>query len=361
MARLPTPQIPWRFRVNVSASGADALIHRQMLLFEIKQTMIGNATYTDGQGAVATLSTPWTVLASSDAASAVLADRWDAFTDLVWDTNGTAHAWAVLEHPNLFGAGLPGQVLFDCSQADAAQNNAAMGVFFSRAGFGLGAPTTTNRPTAADEVTVLAADGRAVGIPRSPWQGPVLNDGPHRVGRLHVMISDDGRYVRWAIYRSVAGDPDACVGVGDLFPVPDYDLVSEWDMPALMQVWSLGTDTECNTWALARSDGSMTYKGRDTLAIGAFEANLQSWQSTVADTSSVDLGAIGFFGAGSIGLAPIGLAGVAPLVGSFAAIPDMWWGRTATRNEQLPADGSRQFSQIGDRLYPWDRTVMLVS
>ena len=197
MPRLPTPAITWRFRNNESVPAGDALLHRARMMLEIKESMIVNNTgWTDGDGAAASPSSVWVVVASSDSVAADGTDRWSEIADVVWDTSGSAHSWVVLRHPNFFEAGVQLEVLFDCSQDSAAENNAAIGVFMSMVGFNVGAPSTLNRPTAADEREVLREDGT---VANAPWQGPTTVDAPHRSGRLNVHMSEDARYVRWFI------------------------------------------------------------------------------------------------------------------------------------------------------------------
>lgn len=351
MPRLPTPAITWRFRNNESMTAPDALLHRARMMLEIKESMIVNNTgWTDGDGAAVSPSSAWTVRASSDSITADGTDRWSAQSDIVWDTSGSAHSWIVLNHPNFFAAGVALEVLFDCSQFSAAENNAVIGVFFSMAGFDLGAPTVTNRPTALDEREVLPQDGT---LATAPWQGPATVDAAHRAGRLNVHMSDDARYVRWYIYRG-----GNCVGRGDLFPVDDYDRATEWSCPALMQVYGRNGDVEINLWSLYRTGDGSVYQGTDTL-VGDFEAMASSPQSTVSDTSVVDEAAISFNGAW--GLGAIGLVGVAPLSGAFAGVPDQWWGNVAVRGQGFPGDASNQFVQIGDMITAWNRSTLLTS
>lgn len=351
MPRLPKPTIPWRFRSSVSCNEATDLDHRARILFEIKQSMTVNATgWTDSTGASVSPTAAWNVVASSDSITADGSDRWPNIGSLVWGTDPAAHSWIVLEHPNLFGAGLPGQICFDCSQSAAAQRSAALGVFVSRQGFNVGAPVVTTRPTAPDELQILPTNGTTV---TAPWQGPATNDAAHQTGRLHFMMSDDARYVRWFIARS-----GVCIGMGDMFPVPDYDIATEWNRPRMTMVYSFDADLERLTWDNARADTTFVYRGSDGV-IGDFLANHECPQSTGADTASVNQPAITFNNA--YGLRAIGLAGQPPLSGAFAGVPDQWWGNALVRNQTFPSDASRQFVQFGDRLTPWDRSIPLFS
>lgn len=348
MPRLPTPMIAWRFRSNVICNQATDLLHRAEILFQIKQSMAAlEAGWTDKDGALAAPASSWSVVASSDSIAADGTDRWASKANLVWATDPAAHSWIVLKHSTFFGAGSQLQVCFDCSQSGAGVRNAALGVAFSKAGFNVGAPVVTTRPTAPDERVVLVTNGDTT---TAPWQGPATNDAAHQAGRLHFLMSDDGRYVRWFIART-----GATIGRGDLILNSDYDMATEWDIPALFCVYSFDSDVERMTADLARSDATHVYYGKDGLAVGDFTSRLEFAASTTSDTISANQPAISFSGA--YGLRSIGLAGVAPLSGSFAAVPDLWWGNAVTRNQTFPGDSSNQFTQFGDLLCPWDRSV----
>ena len=350
--RLPTPQITWRFRANLSTSEDSDQEHRARMVFELKQSLVNLATgWTDSSGASSVLSGTWAVVASSDGVAADATDRWAAIDDLVWETNGTAHSWIVLRYVDYFGSGNNLEMLIDCSQSSAAQRHAAIGVYISTSAFNVGTPSILNRPTATEEVAILAADGS---VSTSPWQGPATNDENHRVGRLHIMASTDLRYFRWFVYRG-----SACVGRGDLFPLDDYYSTSDWHMPCLFQIWSIGTDVECNTWALHRSDADSAYVGRDRTA-GNFTARAQCLTATSSDTASVDSAANTF--TGGYGFSPIGLDAEGVAAGApFAAIPDQWWGNASQRAASWPADGSNQFVQLGDMITQWNRSTLLTS
>jgi hypothetical protein len=168
MPRLPKPAIAWRFRNNLSTTETTDLEHRARLLFEIKEAILGNGTgWTDGSGIASSPASGWTVLASSDSVAADTTDRWLAISDIVWETSGVAHSWILFEFRDYVTAGVDLQLLIDCSQINGTQRNAAIGVFISRAGFNVGAPSILNRPTAVDETQVLPQDGSTT---TAPWR-----------------------------------------------------------------------------------------------------------------------------------------------------------------------------------------------
>jgi hypothetical protein len=60
---------------------------------------------------------------------------------------------------------------------------------------------------------------------------------------------------------------------------------------------------------------------------------------------------------------PIGIASTqASHRGRHGTLYDIWWGSSATASaDTYPADGSRQFAQLGNIILPWDGSTPLIT
>ncbi len=349
MSHLPSITSSWRFRVNIATAEADAATHRQRLLFEIARSWLWLGTgWTDSAGASANMSSPpWRVDTSSDGVAYEGTNRWEDLGDLVWASDGVAHSCMQLVHPTYFGADAPLYVLFDCTE-DSALANATLGIYVSRTGFGEGSVTT--RPTAADEIEIKPTDGT---LANAAWQGGTTGvEDDDRTGRLHFMMSSDGRFVRVIICRL-----GVCVAFWDLVYDENYDEDTEWTHPVAMAVISNDSAAEVLDYDNLGTETWARYVSRDdTNVAGVFYLVME--MVVVGTTRVVDMPAITM--GGYSGLHPIGLAAVAPASGAGASIMrDAWWGRTALAGQSMPSDASAQFTQFGIIMVPWNRSVAL--
>jgi hypothetical protein len=142
---LPSLEKTWQYDVNnVQAVTGTTLTTMRQLWRAIK----------DGLLAFGTL--PWIVEYSCDSAVAGSAgdnvDRWDSDTDLVWQAaaSGTARSWFVFS--NADGV----QMLWEC-RAQTTTTGKSIAIYMSPAA-GFTGGTTTQRPTATDEIPLVTGD-----------------------------------------------------------------------------------------------------------------------------------------------------------------------------------------------------------
>lgn len=136
---LPTLEKTWQHNVNQStATSSNFLTDMQALMYKIKASLVGFG------------STPWTVVSSSDGTSAGAADYWLAAANCVWNYSGNAHSWIVLQQSGLSNF----QACIDLNFSSGNPNYLSLFVSFA-AGFTGG--STTARPTATDEISILSA------------------------------------------------------------------------------------------------------------------------------------------------------------------------------------------------------------
>jgi hypothetical protein len=211
-------------------------------------------------------------------------------------------------------------------------------------GAGFTGGTTTTRPTATDEI-VVKANNQSGGINSGYMAG---NDTNSRTFRLHVMHATNGQSTRWIICTS-----GFAVGFG--FVEKAINTVTPWVDPWACAWASENTGqhmpiyTQFNDllWTRTRINGTngglyLTSEGYGSFMIG--EGTLESIQNELT-------GEWPFF--------PIGLvcenAGVR---GRHGQLADMYWGNTVNNGAQFPADGSRQWAQVGHIIVPWNGSLL---
>lgn len=345
----------WRFRVNLDVFQETDLLHRAMTLFEIKTSIVGGGTgWTDRGGASITMTSPWSVVASSDGVAASASDRWVDNGDLVWATSPTARSWCLLRHDDYFGTSDPLELLIECSQASSTTRNATVGLFLSRDGFDVSSPSTTARPTATDEIEVCDDNGD---MTNAAWIGSDTNDEDHRFGRLHFLMSDDGRAIIIAFCRD-----GACVAFWHLFRMDEW-MSTSMSHPVAMMVASSDTDANQLNWTdfAATNDNCQWYTRDDTVS-GVARMRAQMPVSTASNTAASALVACNFGGGAYDPFLHIPLCGAAGVTGTtLPAVPDLWWTRAASDGESFPGDSSRQFQIFGIVVVPWNGSVAVLS
>lgn len=328
---IPVLDYTWRFKNNIDLNTTGTRIgdFRQLLL-AIKDSLKTASGWTDSTGTAATLTTPWTVTASSNGTTANTSDNWSSATDLVWANSGTAHSWIILRQ-----TGINGQNAEMCIDLNITSSDFQISLVFSFAtGFNVSSPTVTNRPTATDEMIRYSAVS---------WFGGITTAFSCI---LNVVVSDGGECTR--VFAYVSGSIKSFFS----FDKPKIP-VSGWANPAVFTV--VGNEP---TYALL-NDGNY----------GMFRANsLNNWvywstefyvdgaigqrQTTVSDvTSEWPITKIGLVG----GYAAAGNN----VYGWHGALSDMWYGDvTLVSGDTYPAVAPlKQFVQIGDLVLPWDRST----
>lgn len=173
---LPTITKTWEFDVNHVQITTNA-----ELLFQIKNKLIGSGATS--------FSNPPTVKSSSDASSAGNSDLWLNAGDITFDDPGTAHSWIVFE----LDAIQPGlEMCFDCVDNPGGGHDYWQIYFSDADGFTGG--TSTNRPTATDEMNSFGGGSHAV-----IDGAATLATNP---ARLHMAQSSDGQHLRFWAYSA---------------------------------------------------------------------------------------------------------------------------------------------------------------
>lgn len=171
-------ELTWQFDVNQECAGSDAATHNQIMMFNLKSSLIGFS------------SNPWIVKGSSDSVTAGMdgVDRWITQSNIVDDVGvGQPMSWIVLEQS---GLGTNFQLLI--AFATGGSGNSVLVVTVSRGGLFTGG-TTTAVPTAADSQSIRAG---------STWGGissADITDGT----ALHVMQTEDGYCTRITATRNL--------------------------------------------------------------------------------------------------------------------------------------------------------------
>lgn len=280
-------------------------------------------------------SSPWTVWGSSNGAGAFGnndgVDRWAAYTNVVFSTAGNNHGWIVLKQT---GLGTNAAICFD------ALCFGGLAYYASIVLFPTGAMTNGSavaRPSATNEI----------GYP-TPVSNLGFTDSAWAAGYSHVLQSTDGQCTRIVTCRS-----GYAVGYW-AFEVPKNP-VSGWTLPqvamlngsngnANMPVYGQYNDSPSATFTLVGSVACPMYlasEGMGTQTIGE--------QYTYPDDDT-----------GEYSMSPIDL--VCATAGGRGAkkgrLYDAWWGSTTPlTGDTYPADGSRQFAQFGNLIFPWDGSV----
>jgi hypothetical protein len=133
---LPSLERTWQYNVNQQVAPTSLTVDLQNLMYLIKASLVGF------------ISSPWTVVSSSDGTSNFGAsDYWSDYTKLVWTSAGSNHSWIVLQQT---GVASTFQILIDLSNYTQLNCN----ILMSFAGFTGGSLTAA--PTASDSVTILS-------------------------------------------------------------------------------------------------------------------------------------------------------------------------------------------------------------
>lgn len=352
---MPAPSIQntWRFNVSQSISGANSSAFRQALLLALVNSLLGQGSWTDDEGAASSVGTPWEHVSSCDSVSTSSSTNlWDSAGDLVWNAEASAHSWIVLRSPNFFGASNPLYMLLVCGPNGTI--NATLAVIFSRVGFTGG--TTTARPTATDEHIARPTGGT---ISTAGWQGDDNNAAQSVACRLHVMVTDDGRKFRIAMTRG-----GVCIAYWSLF---DLDTDAGWTEPYLFKLasadFTVGAEVEVLTETNEDNGVTRLFYGRDQGGVGDFTCEIFIPYHGVSLGNSVMTKTLNGFNGGWLPM-PVFLCGIAPAaVAPICVVPDLWFARvaagTGSPGENLET-GRDEFMQFGIYLVPWNNSTIVL-
>ena len=325
---LPTLAQSWYFRGNfaIAATGTAINTNRTILKW-IVDTLTSTSNWVDGNGVSATPANPMTVRYSCDSVTAGTVgdgvNRWAAISNLVWNTEGSAHSWIVLR----FADG--SQLMLACQAAAASGTNLA--IYYSPS-VGFTGGTTTTRPTAADQIPVLAS---------STW----INLSTDTNVKTHMLLSADGNNIRFLMASSGQVSTAWVIGKATAFDSPNW---TTSHVGAALST-SIGTNVITTTTV----NNTAAFKGRAAsaadfyLATMSFAGGLACSLLTSADDQS---GAWPFLGQQLIST-------TAANRGMKGYLVDVWYGSTTVASgssypNSPPAD-QHQFAQFGVLILPW--------
>ena len=321
----------WRFKVNQNLdSPGTALECFQQLLWAIKDSLIAGSGWTDSAGAAASVTSPWTVVASANGTVADTADNWATSADLVSAVPGNPHSWIVLRQ-----TGVNGQNQEFCIDLYYT-NPSRVGIIWSPVnGFDVSSPVTTARPTATDEFVLWTTGG--------DWLTTYITFNC----ALHVLMTDGGECTRFFVY--IGG---ACKTFLAMEKPKDSDL--NWSNPAVLyntpREPPAYTTLNDITRAYINVPGSTVACYLSSLAYGAA---MIGQNLTVANEVS-----------GCWPMIPVRVVGSTyPAVGLVGTLRDTWWGAASVADgDTYPDTGTlKQFLQVGNLIIPWNQSTPLLT
>lgn len=318
---LPTPDKTWQFDVNqtILAGGTVSASDRNVML-AIKNALIGFG------------SNPWTVVASSNGASAGAGDKWIDPSDLTWATAGNPHSWIQLRQT---GIAANFELIIDL--ASVGTNFAVF--TWSPTGFD-SAGSINNRPTSSTgaEVTIVNADFKGTGSNNYDL-------------RLHVMQSTDGQCTRIFSFDTAANPRFGFYMLIDRVKNP----VPGWTVPAVSMYDLEASNSVCD-YSLNTNSGF--FKGYHNSRVIPFYATTEFYLTDPLGTRITVPNDID----GSFPLSPIGLySDTSGVRGRHGQVFDLWWGSTAITQYagSYPEGTARQLIHFGNMVNPWNGSPML--
>jgi len=312
---VPVLEKNWQHVVNV-ACGGQSTDERDAADYciNVKDALVG---FPSGQ---------WSVVASSDGTTADLTDRWTDPTTLLWNTDGSPHAWIVLANS---ATGM--EICFDFNTTTAGTAELLVS---PSDGFDVSSPVTTNRPTTTDTISYTTTD--AFAHLNGTWSG-----------YAHIMMSTDGECTRFM--QCISG---LLCGLVILDTVKDP--LTEWTSDQLV-CFSYGASGGIDMYVRAYDVDSFTklrFNGsyfRAYLTSGGYDNQALGEVLTVVDGLT-----------GEWLVSPVGIASeYGSRQGRKGALYDLWFGPKSINNsgDCFPADGSKQFVQFGFMIFPWNGTT----
>lgn len=333
---------------NNAIDGTNAHEDRRQLLMDIKDQLVAAGTSNVGPS-TGGMITPWVVEYSCDGITAGSAgdnvDRWGTVASLQWDTTGNAHGWMILSNT---GVGI--EICFDLIQNSDSSDGAYMTVVVS-AGAGFTGGSTTARPTATDELSILA---------------------PSTVGWGSGTAGGNARDFVWDMWRTEDGEVTYVIIWYNNFPIGFWNFSkpqnpkAAWtgtQFVAAIMGTGEGAQTEIADWydidnlRTYRADRISTantfnitnlYMTADTFSLGPFAQEL----TTTNDVS-------GDYAAGPIGL----VCDQSRFVGRQGELFDLVWGQEVLGNpvDYYPSGASKAWIQIGDLIFPWEGSAAVTA
>jgi hypothetical protein len=315
---LPVLDKTWQFNVNnqLNTTGLTPNDNAQVLLL-IKNALIGFG------------SNAWSVISSSNSLVANSSDNWNAIADIVWQSSGNPHSWIILRQT---GIATNYEICIDCVNY---LNGTRLSVLSSPS-IGFVGGSTTIRPTASDEISLL-------------YQNVYFGNAALFDARIHIMQSTDGQCTRIIGFNTHKPGGPYLLWVFDKVKDP----VSGWQNPSISSVYGLGSTAASYARLFDNNDYCWGHEN------GSFGLYMTSEQ---VDDESGALGEIITF-ANDIDetypMIPVGLHSKdGGNRGRHGVVYDLWWGLTVVPTlTTYPANASKQFVQFEDLIFPWNGSI----
>ena len=351
---VPSLQKTWYFQVNTTITQqGSTLATGRLLMRTVKDTFLGAGSWTDSSNAAATLTNNWVVDFSSDSTAPGTGtagdgvDHWTVNGSLVWATAGTAHSWMVIKNTQMPGGTL--WVCIDLSNANAYNCT----IVISRVGFTGG--STTNRPTATDEVVTLN---------NTTWG---MDTGGTTSMKLHALKSSDNQHHRVVISRNGWGH--------GLWMFEAITTTDNWTKNLLVYTNGTSSANYGGSYLVFTNNfngsGPLCYSitEQGTPWVGSLAVpfapgpifDMISKVTAVAEMNSA-------WPAMSIGIeshSNYTYTGSTPSVaieysmGYAGKLKDLFWVPSSLgEGDQAPSGGGANFSMIGDTCWPWNTTAI---
>lgn len=333
---IPIVEKTWQYNVNIFLrSTGTAITDHQRLWRTFKDALISFG------------SNPWTIHYSCNSTTAGTAgdgvDWWTTNGSLIWNSTGSAHSWIVLKQANLAGGNF--QFVLDLAASSASYTYGVV-AFSANAGFTGG--TTLARPTAADEVIIMASGSQIITFP----------DGSSSTFDciLHVMQSTDGQCTR-AFFLHGGADPTSAdaMEIGSsstLAFIADYPKapVSGWTLPFVF------------SWIVTSSSGPLIATLTDNAKLYGYQAGSMPMYATSEMVEASMLGELWISYneiSGEWLLTPIGLVSeTAGKRGRHGTLFDAWWASGSKIGDSYPNSSARTIVKIAGQLaVPWNGTI----
>lgn len=315
---LPTLVKTWQFSVNqaIAAQGTAKLDNARAIRLA-KDALLAFAT------------NPWLMRYSCNSTTAGTAgdgvDRLTTDASFVWNAAGSAHSWMVIRQT---GIAANYEVCISCESASTPGGVLAI-VVSPSAGFTGG--STTARPTATDEVIVLAS---------TSWTSVATDIAT----RLSVMQSTDGQCTR------VIGAASGALTFMWVFDRP-ANPTAGWSNPSVSVVQGANVGLASQLSAA----GSALAKMRSGSTNGNVVLTCEGNSTGIIPTDAV-FGNVANEISSEWPMIPIGFESYTVGVrGRHGTLQDIWYGSSSVATgDTYPNDSSNQFAQFGNIILPWN-------
>lgn len=344
---LPTLTKSWNFSVNnYLPSRVDSYTYRRYLLYALKAAFV-----TMG----------WTVPRSSDASTFGNSDLWTDYSK-VNASDGGNRSWIILKAPSGFSTTYPEfSLMIDWYSPWTMYNGGCLHVECSYGGYNLSTGALNVHPssTLGDEIILLCTVGSY--NDSVSWDGSQYNN---LNCVLHAMWAADKSAFRvFTVTGNVVNRFWQVEKVANPLPT-----VGQWPDPIIVNI-GCGNDSYnyCGygyfndgcwggyVWGQTQGKSTSSAQKSRTLMTAGEAAFYLSSDGLSTSTVGEAWGANDI--SGGYPISPISVIGGSTNInrGRIGTLADVWWGSTSVIcSETYPADGSKQFIQLGHMIFPWD-------